>query len=138
MSEPIITINKSGKGSLKTYLRMLRYLKGLIGAFSLSIIGFLVFAASQPMLAKTMELIIEAIEAKNDQARWTLPAFAVGVFLLRGIGMFMGTYFNDYVGATVIKKVRLEIFDKLMVLPASYYDGITQGQLLHRLSLPRR
>jgi len=113
---------------------MLRYLKGLIGAFSLSIIGFLVFAASQPMLAKTMELIIEAIEAKNDQARWTLPAFAVGVFLLRGIGMFMGTYFNDYVGATVIKKVRLEIFDKLMVLPASYYDGITQGQLLHRLS----
>ncbi|MEN8667922.1 MAG: lipid A export permease/ATP-binding protein MsbA, partial [Ketobacter sp.] len=119
---------------LKTYLRMLRYLKGLIGAFSLSIIGFLVFAASQPMLAKTMELIIEAIEAKNDQARWTLPAFAVGVFLLRGIGMFMGTYFNDYVGATVIKKVRLEIFDKLMVLPASYYDGITQGQLLHRLS----
>ncbi|MGB1061751.1 MAG: lipid A export permease/ATP-binding protein MsbA [Ketobacter sp.] len=134
MSEPIITINKSGKGSLKTYLRMLRYLKGLIGAFSLSIIGFLVFAASQPMLAKTMELIIEAIEAKNDQARWTLPAFAVGVFLLRGIGMFMGTYFNDYVGATVIKKVRLEIFDKLMVLPASYYDGITQGQLLHRLS----
>ncbi|RLT91751.1 MULTISPECIES: lipid A export permease/ATP-binding protein MsbA [unclassified Ketobacter] len=134
MSEPIITINKTGKGSLKTYLRMLRYLKGLIGAFSLSIIGFLVFAASQPMLAKTMELIIEAIEAKNDQARWTLPAFAVGVFLLRGIGMFMGTYFNDYVGATVIKKVRLEIFDKLMVLPASYYDGITQGQLLHRLS----
>lgn len=134
MSEPIITINKTGKSSLKTYLRMLRYLKGLIGAFSLSIIGFLVFAASQPMLAKTMELIIEAIEAKNDQARWTLPAFAVGVFLLRGIGMFMGTYFNDYVGATVIKKVRLEIFDKLMVLPASYYDGITQGQLLHRLS----
>jgi len=127
-------INKTGKGSLKTYFRMLGYLRGLIGVFSLSIIGFLVFAASQPMLAKTMELIIEAIESKNDQARWTLPAFAVGVFLLRGIGMFMGTYFNDYVGATVIKKVRLEIFDKLMVLPASYYDGITQGQLLHRLS----
>lgn len=127
-------INKTGKGSLKTYFRMLGYLRGLIGVFSLSIIGFLVFAASQPMLAKTMELIIEAIESKNDQARWTLPAFAVGVFLLRGLGMFMGTYFNDYVGATVIKKVRLEIFDKLMVLPASYYDGITQGQLLHRLS----
>ena len=119
---------------MKTYTRMLKYLKGLMGAFVMSIVGFLIFAASQPMLAKIMELIIEAIEAKNADARWTLPMLAVGVFLMRGIGMFMGTYFNDYVGASVVTKVRLEIFDKLVVLPARFYDGITQGQLLHRLS----
>lgn len=120
--------------SFKTYFRLLKYLKGLVGAFSLSILGFLLFAASQPMLAKIMELIIQSIENKDNSARWTLPLLAVGVFFLRGVGVFLGTFFNDYVGASVIKKLRLDIFDKLIVLPASYYDGVTQGQLLHRLS----
>lgn len=129
-----MTSKDSLAGSLKTYLRLLKYLKGLMGAFTLSIFGFLIFAASQPMLAKIMEMIIEAIENKDAEARWTLPIIAVGVFFIRGVGIFLGTYFNDYVGASVIKKARLEIFDKLMVLPARYYDGITQGQLLHRLS----
>lgn len=126
--------SEKNENTLKTYLRLLKYLKGLIGAFSLSIVGFLLFAVSQPMLAKVMELIIEAIESKNADARWTLPALAVGVFLLRGVGIFLGTYFNEYVGTSIIRKVRLEIFDKLIALPARYYDGITQGQLLHRLS----
>ena len=88
--------SEKNENTLKTYLRLLKYLKGLIGAFSLSIVGFLLFAVSQPMLAKVMELIIEAIESKNADARWTLPALAVGVFLLRGVGIFLGTYFNEY------------------------------------------
>lgn len=120
--------------SMQVYVRLLGYLKGLVWPFTLSIIGFLMFAASQPMLAKIMELIIEAIGNKQSDARWTLPALAVGVFLFRGVGMFLGTYFNDYVGASVIKTIRMEIFEKLVLLPARFYDGTTQGQLLHRLS----
>ena len=126
--------SNSSESSLKIYIRLLGYLKGLIGAFVLSIAGFLIFATSQPMLAKVMEWIIEAIGNKDSEARWYLPAIAVGVFLVRGIGMFLGTYYNEYVGASVVRQLRLDIFDKLVVLPAGYYDQVTQGQLLHRLS----
>ena len=73
---------------MNTYLRLLSYLKPLQFHFALSIIGFAIFAASQPMLAKLMELIIEAIEVNNADARWTLPLYAVGIFLVRGIGWF--------------------------------------------------
>ncbi|MBR9911889.1 MAG: lipid A export permease/ATP-binding protein MsbA [Gammaproteobacteria bacterium] len=120
--------------TLTTYLRLLGYLRGLLTPFSLSIIGFLIFAASQPMLAKVMELIIEAIENKDTVARITLPLFSVGVFVIRGLGFFLGTYFNDYVGATVVRNIRVEIFDRLLLLPAEFYDRTTQGQLLHRIS----
>jgi len=37
--------------SLKVYLRLLKYVLPYWGAFAISIIGFLLFASSQPMLA---------------------------------------------------------------------------------------
>jgi ATP-binding cassette, subfamily B, bacterial MsbA len=46
----------------------------------------------------------------------------------------MGTYFNEYVGASVIRKIKLQVFEHLIMLPAKYYDDISQGQLLHRLN----
>src|SRR5690606_8237872 len=88
----------------------------------------------QPALAKLMELVIRALEPTDSAARWTLPALAVGVFVLRGIGSFIGNYFNEYVGASLITKVKREVFRKMTVLPAEYYDSVSQGQLLHRLN----
>lgn len=120
--------------SLQTYLRLLRYLKGLIIPFLLSIAGFMIFAASQPALAKLMELIIDAIEKKNSDARWVLPFAAVLVFFIRGVGSFLGVYFNEYVGASVVRRVKLELFAHLTVLPAEFYNEMSQGQILHRLN----
>ena len=121
-------------GSWQTYKRLLSYLKGLHGWFILSVIGFVIFGASQPMLAKMMELVIEALNAKNSDARWTLPAFAVGVFAVRGVGFFIGNYYNEYVGTSYISRIKRDVFRKLTLLPAEYYDSVSQGQLLHRLN----
>lgn len=120
--------------SVIAYTRLLKYLVGVRWAFALSVTGYLIFASTQPMLAKLMELIIEAIESNPGEARWLLAPAAVGVFLVRGFGSFLGDYFNEYVGASVIKKLKIELFDHLTVLPASFYDGTTHGQILHQLN----
>lgn len=120
--------------NFKTYVRLLRYLKGLTGAFGLSLVGFLIFAGSQPMLAKLMQEIIDAIDKKDTSARWVLPFLAVGIFLIRGIGSFLGTYYNEFVGASVIRRVKNELFEHLTVLPAEFYNEMSQGQILHRLN----
>ena len=120
--------------SYTTYVRLLSYLKGLYGSFTLSILGFLIFAISQPALAKVMEEIINAIESKDAEARWLLPFIAVGVFLLRGIGSFLGVYFNEYVGASVVTRVKKQVFEHLIILPAEFYSDTSQGAILHRLN----
>ena len=120
--------------SYTTYVRLLSYLKGLYGSFTLSILGFLIFAISQPALAKVMEEIINAIESKDAEARWLLPFIAVGVFLLRGIGSFLGVYFNEYVGASVVTRVKRQVFEHLIILPAEFYSDTSQGAILHRLN----
>lgn len=120
--------------SIRTYVRLLTYLEGLYGRFAISILGFLIFAVSQPALAKVMEEIINAIEAKDADARWALPFIAVGVFFLRGVGSFLGVYFNEYVGASVVTRVKREVFNHLIVLPAEFYNDTSQGAILHRLN----
>lgn len=119
--------------NLRVYLRLLKYVKPYSFAFFVSILGFLVFAASQPMMAKMMELIIGAIESKSTDERYLLPLMAVGVFFIRGVGTFLGVYFNDFVAASVIRDLRKELFLQLTLLPAEFYDLTTQGELLHRL-----
>ena len=123
----------NNSSSLAIYLRLLKYLKGKLGLFALSIIGFLIYAASQPALAKLMELVIESIENKDTDTRALLPLIAISIFLIRGVGYFLGNYFNEYVGAAVIKDVKLVLFKHLTSLPASFYDSSSQGEILHKL-----
>jgi len=127
-------VSNNTASQLQTYLRLLRYLKGMVTPFTISIIGFAIFAASQPMLAKVMELIINAIEQKNADARWVLPWLAVGVFFVRGIGSFLGVYYNEFVGASVVNIVKLQVFKHLTVLPAAFYNATSQGFILNNLN----
>ena len=129
-----MTTKTTDRSSTESYLRLLSYLKPLVWPFAVSIIGFMIFAASQPALAKMMELIIDAIQNKNSDARWLLPMGAVGVFLVRGVGWFLGNYYNEYVGASVIRTLKSQVFQHLIRLPAHFYDATSQGQLLHRVN----
>lgn len=128
--------NKKDKApsSLTTYIRLLKYLKGLMLPFAVSLIGFAIFAASQPALAKLMEMIIGSIEHKDSDARWYLPAIAVLIFLVRGIGSFLGNYYNEYVGASVVTAVKKQVFAHLTILPAAFYSNTSQGQIIHNLN----
>jgi len=134
MSEIELLKPSKPASQIQTYIRLLKYLKGLQGYFLLSIVGFAIFAASQPMLAKLMELIINAIELKDADARWAYPFMAVGIFLVRGVGSFLGVFYNDFVGASVVNRVKLEVFRHLTILPAKFYNDTSQGFILHNLN----
>lgn len=118
--------------SLRAYLKLLTFLKGYWWAFILSTLGYLVFAASQPALAKLMELIVAAIESKDSSQRMLLPLLAAGIFALRGLGTFVGVYFNGYLAASVVRLIQKKLFAQLLCLPATFYNQHNQGQVLHR------
>jgi len=120
--------------ALKTYLRLLTYLKPLVLPFIVSIVGFLVFAASQPGLAKLVELVIDAIEAQDHDARIYLPLLAIAIYFVRGVGSFCGNYFNAYVMNKIVLALRVEIFNHLTTLPVTFFDKQSSGQILQRLT----
>lgn len=121
-------------GSWATYKRLLAYVKPFWFAFSLAVLGNIIYAAASTGMAAAMEYVITAIENPTDQNRLLLTGLIVGIFALRGVGTFFSQYFISYVGRQVINALRNDVFDRLMTLPSRYYDDNASGRLVSKLT----
>lgn len=117
-----------------TYKRLLAYVKPFWLAFSLAVLGNVIYAAASTGMAAAMEYVILAIENPTDQNRILLTLLIVGVFAFRGVGTFLSQYFISYVGRQVINALRNQVFDRLMTLPSRYFDDNASGRLVSKLT----
>ncbi|MEX2474841.1 lipid A export permease/ATP-binding protein MsbA [Marinobacter sp.] len=117
-----------------TYKRLLAYVKPFWLAFSLAVLGNVIYAAASTGMAAAMEYVIEAIENPSQQNRILLTMLIVGVFAFRGVGTFLSQYFISYVGRQVINALRTQVFDRLMTLPSRYFDENASGRLVSKLT----
>jgi subfamily B ATP-binding cassette protein MsbA len=102
--------------------------------FIVSVVGFVLFALTQPAFASLMEYMVDSVENADGAARSIIPAAILGIFLVRGLGFFLGNYGITYVARRVIHQLRLDIFDRLLVLPAHFYHRNTSASLLSKLT----
>ena len=129
-----VTEQQSSGSNWQTYKRLLRYVKPFWLAFSLAVVGNVIYAGASTGMAAAMEYVIAAIENPTSQNRVLLTVMIVAVFSLRGLGTFMSQYFISYVGRQVINALRTEVFDRLMTLPSRYFDNNASGRLVSKLT----
>ncbi len=98
-----------------------------IGLFALSIVGFLVFGTTEPAQAKLLGVLIEAVQTKDFDARFYIPALLTGLYVVRGIASFAGTYFLSVVSNRVVHDLRTSVFNHIMYLPTRFYDDNNSG-----------
>lgn len=118
---------------LAIYLRLLSYVRPYAGWFVLSVLGFMLFAATEPAQAKLLEVLVEAVNRKDADARYYVPAALVGIYLVRGIGSFVGTYFLSIVSNHVVHDLRTQTFNHLLRLPTRYYDDNNSGHIIAKI-----
>ena len=118
----------------QTYKRLLQYVKPFWVAFSLAVVGNIIYAAASTGMAAAMEYVIKAIENPTEQNRIFLTAMIVGVFAFRGLGTFLGQYYISYVGRQVVNALRTEVFERLLKLPSRFYDDHSSGHLVSKLT----
>ena len=126
----------------KVYKRLLSYARPHRGMFMIGVFGMLLFSATdgafvyfvQKFVKGMTELQYESVASANPAIFWLIPIGAPLLFLLRGIGDYMSTYFPGYVGRQVIKSIRADLFLQYLRLPASYYDRVPGGTLLSKLT----
>ncbi|WP_273426911.1 lipid A export permease/ATP-binding protein MsbA [Marinobacter sp.] len=121
-------------GSWETYKRLLVYVRPFWLAFSLAVVGNVIYAAASTGMAAAMEYVIAAIENPTEGNRIMLTLLIVGVFAFRGVGTFMSQYFIGYVGRHVINVLRNDVFDRLLSLPSRYFDDNAAGRLVSKLT----
>ena len=116
------------------YLRLLNYVKPYWLAFLVSVLGFGLYAATQAGFAKWLEYVVDSVsEGQLDQRTW-LATSVVGLFVVRGIGSFLGMYSVAYAARHVVNKLRIDLFDHMVILPSSYFQSQSSGQLLSRFT----
>lgn len=116
------------------YLRLLKYVKPYWFAFVVSVLGFGLYAATQAGFAKWLEYVVDSVsEGDLDQRAW-LASSVIVLFVVRGIGGFLGMYSIAYAARHVISKLRVDLFNHLVTLPNLYFQQQSSGQLLSRFT----
>ena len=138
MSKPVSPVTAISTqptiGAWRAYRRLLGYVLQHGVVFSVSIVGFVLFALTQPAFASLMEYMVDSVESSDSEARILIPAAVLAIFMVRGIGFFLGNYGITYVARRVIHQLRLAIFDRLLVLPARFYHRNASATLLSKLT----
>ena len=117
------------------YLRLLGYTFQHKIIFTISILAMAMFAITDTAFAALIKPLLDGsfVEKDPDTIRY-FPFVLIGLFLLRSIAGFVSTYGIAWVGRNVIKKIRQEMFEKLVHMPTKTYDFASSGELLSKLT----
>ncbi|GLQ32510.1 lipid A export permease/ATP-binding protein MsbA [Litoribrevibacter albus] len=121
---------------VQVYLRLLTYVKSQWWLFVLSFIGYAIYSSSQ---AGWPEIIGLVVEDNPDipfglEKYLALPAAVLLMFFVRGFGSFLGQYTISIVAQKLVHALRLEVFKKVLSLPASYFTSTSSGHLLSKIT----
>ena len=129
-----MTENSVEISAVQLYKRLLRYVKPYWLAFGAVVLTMIVYAATETGVAALMKPLMDGSFVERDPDIIRLIPFAIiGLFIIRGLADFFTTYGLGWISRNVIKTLREEMFNKLLVLPASFYDHSTSGQLMSKL-----
>ncbi len=132
--------------SLRIYFRLLGYVRPYIGRFAISILGFIIFASSQPMLAAVLKYFVDGLADPSAAVLTGLPVIdgmelmhgvplmIVAIAAYQGLGAYLGNYFLAKVSLGLVHDLRLALFDSLLRLPNHYFDRHNSGHLISRIT----
>lgn len=120
--------------AIQLYKRLLTYAKPYWRAFIAVVIAMVIYAGTEAGIAMIMKPLLDEGFVKQDADIIKLiPLGIIGLFLVRGLADFFTTYGLGWIARNVIKTLREAMFNKLLVLPSSFYDHSTSGQLMSKL-----
>lgn len=112
------------------YKRLLGYVKPLTTFFVISVIGYVIYAASNVLYSKIMEHLVIAIESENAADKYLVPLEIIAVTVLRGIGAFLGAYYIARVANAVVHQLRVDVFNHMTTIPNRKFDESSSGHLV--------
>ncbi len=146
-----------GMSDWQIYRRLLGYVVPHWQMFCLSLLGYLLYAGGNVLLADLMQFLLDSLDdsAKTGKgivagvayalfdtseldrvqfARIAVPVAMVSIACGRASGFFLGNYCMNHVARSLIHTLRCEVFDRMLVAPAAHYDAHNQGALISRVT----
>jgi len=121
------------------YRRLLHIVAPHWKIFIVAAITMAIYAVTDTGFAFLIKNLMEYLdpEGLSDEElliRGYLPVAIVGLFLVRGLAAFFSAYCLGWIGRNVIMVLRGQAFNKFLVLPTRFFDSISAGEMLSRLT----
>ncbi len=144
--------NSTQQSSVRVYLRLLKYVVPYWGLFAISILGFVIFASTQPMLGYILKYFVDGLNNPDAsffaEVPWlgeqplladikllqAVPLLIVLIAIWQGIGSYLGNFFLARVSLGLVHDLRVALFNSLLALPNRYFDNNNSGHLISRIT----
>src|SRR6476660_5411039 len=113
------------------YIRLLGYVRPYWRIFAVSIFGMLIAAGTEVAMPAAAKPFLDGTFIEKDPVlmRW-VPWLLVLLFMIRGIGFFLGQYASSYVAMRVIMDLR----QQMITLPLGYFADNLSGKLISKFT----
>lgn len=121
--------------SYNLYQRIFKtYMTGYWRKFAISLIAMAVAAATEPAFASLMKPLIDKGFTDQDKAAMILTPLAVmGIFMVRAASSYVNETTSTWLSGTIVEKMRIEMFRKLLRMPVEYFDNNNSGRMISRI-----
>ncbi|MCF8095067.1 MAG: ABC transporter ATP-binding protein/permease, partial [Desulfobacteraceae bacterium] len=115
--------------------RILEYIRQSRGKLALAMFCMIVVSATTSATAFLVKPILDDVfMKKNEQMLLLMPLAVMIIYLLRGAAMYGQEFLMHYVGETIIRKMRENLYDRISDLPLSFFQRKKTGVLMSRIT----
>jgi subfamily B ATP-binding cassette protein MsbA len=92
-----------------------------------------VSAATEPLIARLAGVLTDrALFQKEFSAVIWMPVAFVGLFIVRGLAIFGGSYLLNRVSQSVLVDLRMSMFDRMLRWPTSTFENTPSGVVISK------
>lgn len=118
-----------------SFSRVWQYAKPYKAVMSIAVVGVMLDALVQGSFTLMFQYLIDDVFVKHDAFVIRMIPWAIVImFIVRGIGNYLGTYGLSWVGRKVIADLRQLVFTKYLSLPTSFFDKEASAGLISRMT----
>lgn len=119
---------------LQLYKRLLGYSGHYkLALFVVFIVSILAAASDTAFAVVVKELVDDGFIARNPNGAVLYTGAMLALVTVRGLATFIGAYIITWVGRRVIYDIRSALFDRVVNLPATYYDNNSSSSIISKL-----
>ncbi|MBW8072758.1 MAG: lipid A export permease/ATP-binding protein MsbA [Ferrovum sp.] len=121
-------------GTASLYSRLMRHVRPYRWEFFGAVGAMILTAATEPFLPALLKPMLDKSFVHKDPhwMHW-VPFMLMGLFLVRGVANFIAKFAMNWVGNKVVMDLRQQMFERLLHLPARYFDDHSTGELISKL-----
>jgi len=116
---------------IKEYLPYYKHYKKEI---FLAIIGMIMVSIATAAIAYIIKPVLDKIFIeKNEQLLFLLPIGIIIIYLIKGIGRYIQTYYVTYIGEDIVRQIRDKFLGHILKFDMDYFKKVHSGELVSRI-----